>query len=881
MKKIKQFIKKNKINIAIIIGFFILASIYFAPAMQGYTLKMDDIKGVNGMNKELLDFEKDHNSQAIWTNSMFSGMPGYLIYFEKLNIVNYIHRIFYNTIPYPVFPIFLAFLTFYFLARILKTSYPISILGAIAYGLATYNIFIIDAGHITKVLAIAYFPSVLASIFMVYRHKNKLLSFGLLSFFFALEIMVNHIQMTYYFVFIIIGVGISEFINYYKKNELKEFINRSLIIILAGGIALATNFTNYYFLYKYAEKSIRGATELTVTPNNSKIAKDDNKSKGLDKDYIVQWSYGKQETINLVIPLAKGKNSLVNDYFEQLGKTNQKLAQEAYQEYQNNGGKLFSGYWGNQPFTSGPNYVGAIMMFLALLYVLLINKPFKWILLFISILVIMLSWGDNLGGSVEKMWLTNFFIDYIPLYNKFRAVSSILVVINFIVPLMSILFLKEFFENDKWRKENVKRVYIFSGVIISLFVVLMLSPASFFDFLSKNEQTIFSKMNNINLEESIINFRIDIFKSSALRSIGLMLTAFTLLFAFSKDLLKKSYTLYILIVLVLFDFWNIDKQFLNNDKNPKNKREYLRWEKAKIGTNRPQLIKADTEILNIETQLKPEIKGIINARISKAKKSTKGRFTNILKENETFAALNFATNYRVLELDNPFNSSRTSFFHKSTGGYSPAKIRRYQDIIDFYISKELSFLSTNELEKMKVLNMLNNKYYIYKGNLIASNKYAKGNAWFVDNILKVETPDEEILAIDSINTSNTAIVNVKFNSILEGKNLSKDPSATITMKSYLPNHISYVSNSNKEQLAIFSEIYYEDGWNAYINDKKVEHLQANYILRGLVIPQGNNNIDFRFEPKGVLMGNIITIITFLIILGSIIFGFLRKRTSLE
>jgi len=892
---IKKIFKANWQHILAIAIFAAIVLIKFSPALDGYTVKQGDITSYAGMAKEIRDFRALNNGEeSIWTNAMFGGMPGYQMDVKYDNGIINLHKVMKLGLPYPFSHFIVSLLCFYFLGRVLKMNYLLAILGALMYAFVTYNFLIVEAGHNTKLLTIAYFPGLLASFLYVFRARNRLLSLAIFSAFTALILFANHAQMTYYFIFVLFAIGISEFYTHIKNKELPRFAKSVGILLLGGMIALATNIGNYYDTLNFSKHTMRGGSELSIKPPSNQVAMETTdknektkKRKGLDPAYIVHWSYGKQETYNLFVPNAKGSNALAQDMFTELGKTNRNLPATVYKKYQQSGGKAFGGYWGDQPGTSGPNYIGAISVFLALLYLLLIHNPLKWALFGVTFLVILLSWGSNLGGSVENMWLTNFFIDNVPMYNKFRAVSSMLTIVSFTVPLMAILFLKEIMTNKEWAKKNMKKILITGGSITVIVLFLGFAP-NMFNFTNDIENKILTEtvasngVDSAMIKSGIEDFRKSVFKADSLRTVGFIAITLLLLFLGITDKIKYKFILPILSVLVLVDLIGVSNRFFNNEKVEGKPLEYKNWHKNDGFVNTPRPTKGEMAIYQMESQLNPEIQKQAKARIQQRSIEKKGKMLAQDQEAIMFSSLYLNTHYRVLDLDNPFNSSRASYFNKSTGGYHPAKLSRYQDMISFYISPEINLLSTGAMDKMKVLNMLNNKYYLYKNDLLGGrpNPYAMGNAWFVQNIKSVKGADEEILAIKETDVKTTAIVEESFANLVNGKTFEKDSTATIKLTNYQPNHLVYESNSSKEQLAIFSEIYYEDGWNAYIDNNKTEHLRANYILRGLVIPAGKHTIQFKFEPAAYAINNKIGLFSFLLIIGTLgwfLFQYIKNK----
>jgi len=886
---IKKFIKENWQIIAIILFFIIVSAIYFQPTLSGYTLKQGDIASWKSASKELVDYRELYGEEGIWTNSMFGGMPGYFINYKYINGFTQIGTLLALGLPFTMLPIsmlFISMISFFMLGKMLKINNLISVLGALAYGFVSYNILIIEAGHNTKMQAISYLPALLGAFIMAYKSRHWLLATALFSFFMGLELRAGHIQMTYYFSFILIFIGVYFLYKYIKNKELVRFFKRTGIIVIGIMLALLANFNNYYNNYDYSKYTMRGVPEITINPDGTK--KITNQSLGLDRDYIVQWSYGKQETLNLLIPNAVGDSrNLTGDYFDYLREEKPSLYNYTVEQYQKSNGKVFGGYWGNQPFTSGANYIGAIIILFAIMYMVLVKTRLKWALISVSVLAILLSWGKNLGGSIEDMWLTNFFIDYIPLYSKFRVPASILTILNLLFPFMAILFLNHVYKNLGWAKDNLKRILVVGGVVSGFVLILAVFP-SFLNYTSQTEDTVFGQLyqsyaqsptqiNPLDAETSIIEFRENAFRSDAFRTLIFILLAIVVLYLWIVKKIKFKTAIIGLSGLVLIDVWMIDKRYLNNEKNSNNKREYLSYEKVTGYENTPNATQGDYDIYNKEIAKKPQIEQEAQERIA-THRSNKRRNNKKLEESVRFSSLNFNTNYRVLNLDNPFNSSSVAYFHKSSGGYHAAKMARYQDIIDFYIGEELSRLQTPE--QAKVLNMLNTKYYLYQGNLVLDNPYVYGNAWFVSNVKKVNSPDEEILAIREIDPKNTAVVDQSMFKLPNKEKYDNSKTSTIVLEDYKPNHLIYSTKTNTEQLAVFSEVYFHD-WQAYIDDSPVDHIRANYILRALPIPKGGHKVEFKYEPKMISVGNIIAICSFILILFSLVYGIFKYTKEIK
>ncbi|MCT4665491.1 MAG: YfhO family protein [Flavobacteriales bacterium] len=882
MEKIKHFFKSNWEHFAAFGIFLLVALAYFSPVLEGLSLKLHDMQGFNGMANEAMTYHSWFGSKSAWTNSMFGGMPTYIIYYPNFNPFYELHVFFSGLFGYPVVAVIYSTMSFYLLARVLKTNFWIAILGALAYAFVSYNIIIIQVGHMTKMMAISLFPGVLAGLIMLLRSKweKRWLGFVVFTFFMAMEIMVYHIQMTYYLGFVLAFMILFEFIRYYKSKEIGQFAKRMAFIVVAVILAGVANFSNNFETYKYSKHSMRGAPvlESEAKPDEATLSEYDkmNMSKGLKRDYITHWSYGIGETYNLFVPNSKGANHLTTEYFETLGKENRQIQQLAYQEYQKNRGRTFGGYWGDQPGTVGPNYIGAIIVFFALLYLILVNNWLKWSLLGATILTIMLSWGKNLGGDIGSMWLTNLFIDYVPLYAKFRTVSSMLVIANFTFPIMAILFLREI-TNKTWAEENLKKITITGGSVIGAILLIGLVPSVFFDFLNQAELLAIDQLEKSNpngantLYEATISIREGMFWDSTLSRLMYIVPAFIIVLLFIKKTIPAKFAFPLLVILTLADVWQEDQHFLNNEKS---KGKYTYWQKQKKHANKQYATQGDYAILQNEMRQKPSIQQEIAKRTAEWKKENGKRMSKFDKENIEFQTLNFETNYRVMDLDNPFNSSRASYFHKSTGGYSPAKLRRYQDIIDGYISKELAHLNSRDFGKTKVLNMLNNKYYLYQGKLFAVNDQTYGNAWFVNQIKEVSSANEEHAEIANIDPKNTVILHQDELKKLQNKTSSANGS--VKLVSYKPDVLTYESNNPTTGIAVFSEIYYPEGWTAFIDGEEVSILRANYILRALEIPAGKHKIEFRMVNNRSMIGGILSLLVFLMTIGALYLNYKRK-----
>lgn len=787
---------------------FIFASIfYFHPVLKGQKLHQSDITQFTGSVKEIVDFRVAKNTEPYWTGSSFSGMPAYQIsaYYPN-DFVRSLDKII-RFLPRPADYTFLYFLSFFVLMMALKIPWRLAILGALAFGFSTYLIIIFGAGHNAKAHAIAYMPLVLAGVLWVFQ-KRYLLGFLGTSVAMALEIYTNHPQMTYYLGFCLLILGIVAFLNAIKEKNIPTFIKQSLIIIGAVLLAIGINSPRLMAMKEYAAHSTRGISELTINLDGSKKEA----SKGLDKTYITEYSYAKLETFNLFIPHFMGGGTVEklgeNSNFYRIleAKAGKKVAKEYTEQVLT--------YWGDQTIVEAPAYIGAVIFFLFFLGVFLVKGMLKQWLVAATVFSILMSWGKNFDI------LTNFFIDYVPLYNKFRAVSSIQVIAELCVPILAVLGLKEFFSSNisSEEKQNAlkKAVSVFGGLIIVGF--LLAHSFSTFEGLRDSQ---YSELPG--LIDAIIADRKSMLLMDSLRSLFLLFLSGGVLWMLLKNKLKQGVAIIILTVFILFDLISVDKKYVNQD------------------------------------DFKP------SRKIEKPfTASTADKY--ILQDKSYFRVGNFTVN--------PMNDGSTSYFHNSIGGYHAAKLGRYQELFEYQIAKN----------NMQVLNMLNTKYFIIgndNGEKQAQlNPDANGNVWFVENIKVVYSANEEMQFLDSLDTKKEAVITKKNLKEKENFNIQKDTTATIKLLKYDVTTLTYESKTEKEQFAVFSEIYYKEGWNGYVDGKLTPHFRVNYVLRGMVIPTGKHTIEFKFEPKVIQQGRIISLGSYaLMLIISLCWIFYKKRKN--
>lgn len=806
-------------GIAIVI-FLALTLVYASPILEGKVLLAGDVKSAEGMSREFREYKEKTSEISWWTGSMFCGMPTYHIggpVFPGEGNYYTLRSITSLSLTGVLSFILSYFICFFILLRSFKINTWLSIVGAIAIALSSYFFIIIAAGHNTKAETIAFMAPVIAGFYLTFQKKYLLGS--IFTILYACLGMMRHPQMAYYICLLIGVLFVAEVYIHVKEKRYKDLAIASLLFCAALLVGIGTNYPRYSVNQEYVTETMRGGHSELVKESDGQ-----NKTEGLDLDYATAWSYGVGETFTMLVPgfmgnasgYDVGTNSEIYKSLVDHGVSRREAAQYV---------KHMPTYWGDQPFTAGPVYVGAIVCFLFVLGLCVVEGPYKWALLAATVMSILLSWGHNF------MPLTDFFFKYFPMYNKFRAVSSILVVAEVTMPLLGFLALKRIMDGEMEKKDLIKKLYISAGVTGGLCLIFWILGGALFDFSSVNDANSFRNLPDW-LVSSIMDERESMLRSDALRSFFLIAVAFVLVWLYVNDKLKSKIFVLLLGLFILFDMWPINKRYFNNDnfvtvKEEKNYFKKLPWEEQLLSTEKDP-------------------------------------------------------NYRVLNLTtNTFNESRTSYYFKSVGGYHAAKLRRYQDLIEEHISKF----------NMPVLNMLNTKYVITKGQdgqaIPQRNPDAMGNAWFVDSIVVANTPNEESDALKTINVKNTAVTDVKFSEFVNS-GLSHDSLATVKEISYAPNKLVYESQSEKDGTIVFSEVYYPYGWKAYIDGQETPHFRANYLLRALNVPAGKHSIEFVFDPDSIKSAKPIALICYVILYGLIIFavgksvyGFVRSRRKQE
>jgi hypothetical protein len=815
--KMQPFLQKTVFHALTLVLFIALSYIYLFPLLEGKQIAQHDIQSFTGMSKELADYRQETGREAIWTNSMFGGMPGFMISVVYANnVLTYLQSAF-RSLFHPAAMLILYMLGFYILLNSIKVKRELAALGAMAFGFSSYHLIIIQAGHNSKAYAIGYLMLVIAGVLMAYRH-NRIKGSLLLAFGLSLEIMAGHPQITYYGLLALVVFGVTELIVSVREKRIPGFLKTTGMLAAAALLAVAVNFSYLYTTWEYSKKTIRGKSELTYNSEN--------KTSGLDKDYVVQWSQGIGETLTLLIPNFKGGSH----------DTNPGIDSESYRALQNrveNPRQVINQvimYHGEKPFTSGPYYAGAIIIFLFVLGLFLVRGADKWWLLAATIVSVVLSWGKYV------MPLTSFLLDYLPLYNKFRAPEMTLVIAGFTLPLLGFMALQQVITGQVTSVVLRKSLKWAFGITGGITLAFALVPGIAGDFAAP-----FDGAYPDWLTEAVRSDRSAILRADALRSFILIALAAGTLYLWHLKKINIKILIGTLAVLIVTDLWVIDKRYLNAGNFVTKREAGAIYQPAA----------ADLEIL---------------------------------KDKDL--------SYRVLPLQNPWADSRASYFHKNVGGYHAAKLRRYQEMIEHHFTPEIEKMidglrnekpASEVFADLPAINMMNTRYIIYDLNAPPLvNPNALGNAWFAENFIIVPDADTEIEDLKSINPAATAIVDQRFAEHLQGKTFNPDTASFIRLTEYQPNYLRYESNTASEQLVVFSEIYYRDGWKSFVDGKEYPHFRANYILRAMVVPAGNHVLEFRFEPESFLKGNKVSLAgSILLFLAVALYAWSLRRRGLN
>lgn len=825
-------LKKCLPDIFVVALFTVISLAYFfVPVMQGKILYRHDSSAGRGMGHEITQYVERTGEVSRWTNSLFGGMPTYQIApsYGSKKVMEVAVDAYHLWLPENVWFLFVYLIGFYIMLRAFDFRRSLAALGSILWAFSSYFLIIIAAGHLWKVFALAYLPPMIGGIVLAYRGKYMK---GLLAtaIFTAFEINANHIQMTYYFLFVILFMVIAFLVDAIRNRQLARFWKASAVCVVAALIGVAMNASNLYHTWEYQKQSMRGKSELVKKNSANQTAS------GLERDYITQWSYGIGETWTLLVPNAKGGASVPMIQNSIVRENANPMYEQIYQQ--------LGQYWGEQPGTSGPVYVGAFVCMLFIFSLFIVKGPMKWALLAATILSILLSWGRNF------MPFTDFFIDYIPMYSKFRTVASILVIAEFTIPLLAMMALKRIVEEKDVLRDNMKWLYLSLAMTAGVAAVMAVTGGMGFDFVSSAERQALSQFppEDLNpLLADITNVRQMIFTADCWRTVVIIVIGTLLLLFYKAGKLKPLYMLGGIFVLCLVDMWQVDKRYLNDGMFvPRSERD-----------TPPEMSETDRMILE--------------------------------DKSLDYRVLNFSTN--------TFNENETSYFHKSVGGYHPAKLRRYQELIEAYISPEMrkameaiaknggDMAAVDGNAVYPVLNMLNTKYFIMplQGGDTApiENPYACGNAWFVNKVSFVDNANEELATVGKIDVRHEAVADKRFQQTL-GASTTNDSTATVTLKSYEPDRLVYDVKSTNGGVLVFSEIYYP-GWTATIDGNDVPVGRVNYVLRALNMKPGNHKVELTFKPKTVVMteriANTASAILVIILVAVTIAAYRKRRTT--
>ena len=868
--------KKNLLYVLIsLLLFVVIAMVYCAPVLSGKSVIQPDIINYKGSAQEMLTYQDKTGENVYWSDAMFGGMPTYQTGAKySFDIIKTIDGAF-RFLPRPADYIFLLFTGFFILGLTLFKKWQYALVGAIFFAFGSYYFELIAAGHNGKLHTIGYFAPLVAGILLLYR-KKYIAGFVLTTLFMGLQLQANHIQMTFYLFLAMLVFAIVQFIDSLKKKELPDFFKSSALVVVAVIIAAGLNANRLLSTYEYSKETTRGKSEMTLLKKNSN---------GLDHDYITQWSYGKLETLNLFIPNLMGGGSQTNpedlkNYTSELQNTQYSLGEDEFnqQVFQAVASQSRSAYWGDQPGTSGPAYQGAVVVFLFIIGMFMVHGKYatykKW-LVGATILSFILAWGKNLP------FVTNLFIDYFPMYDKFRAVSSILVIAEFTMPFLAILTLYYFFNSDESDEFKKKVLYIAGGSTVFILIIFFLLGGMIFPFTSENEKLMTEQLigqiqqanpNAIGLweglikrlDEALILDRIEMFKADTLRTLLFVVLTLGLMLAYLFKLIKKPIIVILAIgALAFIDGFTVNKRYLNEDNFV-----------SKYIVDNP-----------FPTEMSPRLQTEAQNNNNVAQIAYKVPLNNLLSNISKQDKSHFRVYNTVLST---FNEAGTSYFVPSIGGYHAAKLGKYQDVVDIYFSQDPQLKKygiKDETGLINVLNMMNTKYIIHGSPTepqVQENPTALGSAWLASNIKWTENANDEILAINSTPVDHTVILR---KDLVENKNLnvSADANAKIELVDYSPMKMTYKSSSNTDQIAVFSEVFYPHGWTATIDGKEVPIEKANYVLRAVPVQKGNHTIVMEFKPQVISTGNMIVIVSNILLLivvaGGIYLGYKKCSTK--
>ena len=820
-------LKKYLPDVLVVIIFAVISFAYFFPAdLDGRILYRHDSSAGRGAGQETAEYHERTGKVSRWSNATFSGMPTYQTApsYQSVSVLNQAVKAYHLWLPENVWYVFAYLLGFYILLRAFDFRQSLAALGSIVWAFSSYFFIIIAAGHIWKVMALAYLPPMIAGIVLAYRGKY-LWGFIVTAIFAAFEVDANHVQMTYYYLFIILFMIIAYLVDAIRKKRMAQFVKATAVCAAGALIGILMNISNLYHTWQYAQESMRGKSELVKKDAANQT------SSGLDRDYITQWSYGVDETWTLLVPNAKGGASVPLAANTEAMKKADPNFMQIYQQ--------LGQYWGDQPGTSGPVYVGAFVLMLFILGLFIVKGPIKWALLAATILSILLSWGHNF------MPFTNFFLDYIPMYSKFRTVASILVIAEFTIPLLAMMALKKIVDEPELLTKKAKFVYISFGLTGGMALLFALMPTLFFsDFISSQELEAFKSIPAeylSPLESNLRSIRESIFTADCWRSFWIIVIGTLLLFLYKFKKLKAEYMVGAIAILCLIDMWQVNKRYLNDEM----------FVEKSVREQAQPMTQTDRQILQDKS-----------------------------------------LDYRVLNLaSNTFNENETSYYHKSIGGYHAAKLRRYQELIDAYISPEMQKMmpaiakAGGDMTKVDgdslfpVLNMLNAKYFIVplqaNQTVAIENPYVYGNAWFVDKVTYVKNANEELDTLGKLNLRHEAVADARFQSPL-GESKNQDSTSIVKLTAYEPNQLTYDVRSATGGIVVFSEIFYPE-WTATVDGKAVEIGRVDYVLRALNVDKGHHKVVLTFDPKSVKQTETVAYLSYGVLLLVVLFAVYFKR----
>ena len=820
-------LKKYLPDVLVVIIFAVISFAYFFPAdLDGRILYRHDSSAGRGAGQETAEYHERTGKVSRWSNATFSGMPTYQTApsYQSVSVLNQAVKAYHLWLPENVWYVFAYLLGFYILLRAFDFRQSLAALGSIVWAFSSYFFIIIAAGHIWKVMALAYLPPMIAGIVLAYRGKY-LWGFIVTAIFAAFEVDANHVQMTYYYLFIILFMIIAYLVDAIRNKRMAQFVKATAVCAAGALIGILMNISNLYHTWQYAQESMRGKSELVKKDAANQT------SSGLDRDYITQWSYGVDETWTLLVPNAKGGASVPLAANTEAMKKADPNFMQIYQQ--------LGQYWGDQPGTSGPVYVGAFVLMLFILGLFIVKGPIKWALLAATILSILLSWGHNF------MPFTNFFLDYIPMYSKFRTVASILVIAEFTIPLLAMMALKKIVDEPELLTKKAKFVYISFGLTGGIALLFALMPTLFFsDFISNQELEAFKSIPAeylSPLESNLRSIRESIFTADCWRSFWIIVIGTLLLFLYKFKKLKAEYMVGAIAILCLIDMWQVNKRYLNDEM----------FVEKSVREQAQPMTQTDRQILQDKS-----------------------------------------LDYRVLNLaSNTFNENETSYYHKSIGGYHAAKLRRYQELIDAYISPEMQKMmpaiakAGGDMTKVDgdslfpVLNMLNAKYFIVplqaNQTVAIENPYVYGNAWFVDKVTYVKNANEELDTLGKLNLRHEAVADARFQSQL-GESKNQDSTSIVKLTAYEPNQLTYDVRSATGGIVVFSEIFYPE-WTATVDGKAVEIGRVDYVLRALNVDKGHHKVVLTFDPKSVKQTETVAYLSYGVLLLVVLFAVYFKR----